>query len=413
MFRRYVIPLISLIGTALVMIGKKLQTKIAYPKSFPIKAVEQTTNEIIFHFKSEKGPFRIYREGRLIYEGEDESFTDSELASGTTYLYTIEIGSRRGTPERMKVQTSTAAEFRESENKLEDCTQTAVISRSFVGMEWEPIEGVEEYLIYRNGKRIAKVEEPFFVDRWVRGQVEYTYQVYAERPLEDFEKDPDERESRVKKKRAKDQNAVMEKFQMTKMLDPLEEILKSENEPFEKKEWQFLYKTFSGRSWIKNPNEASPYRYFKGEGRGFDPASKEYRSMAEIVVTPDGSEIRLNKDIGTTKGYGMLRILKKEETASDEGIQLEDIETGEEKVSFILNHSVQNPLDDLPAVDYRVRANLYRSGYFDIAGVHEQTPDHEVYLKHGVQRSWTTLHQSEDEGVERMAPMHWRVSNFK
>ncbi|WP_144460823.1 DUF3238 domain-containing protein [Siminovitchia fortis] len=413
MFRRYVIPLISLIGTALVMIGKRLQTKIAYPKNFPIKAVEQTTNEIIFHFKSEKGTFRIYREGRLIYEGEDESFTDSELAPGTTYLYTIEIGSRRGTPERMKVQTSTAAEFRESENKLEDCIQTTVISRSFVGMEWEPIEGVEEYLIYRNGKRIAKVEESFFVDRWVRGQVEYTYQVYAERPLEDLEKDSDERESRVKKKRAKDQNAAMEKFQMTKMLDPLEEILKSENEPFEKKEWQFLYKTFSGRSWLKNPNEASPYRYFKGEGRGFDPASKDYRSVAEIVVTPDGSETRLNKDIGTTKGYGMLRMLKKEETASDEGIQLEDIETGEEKVSFILNHSVQNPLDDLPAVDYRVRANLYRSGYFDIAGVHEQTPDHEVYLKHGVQRSWTTLHQSEDEGVERMAPMHWRVSNFK
>lgn len=406
MVRRYLIPLISFIGTALVMIGKKLQQKMSYPKSFPIESIEQTTNDIIFHFKSGKGPFRIYREGRLIYEGEDESFTDSELAAGTAYFYTIEIGARRSSPERIKVQTSTAAKFRESENVLKECIQTTIISRSLVAMEWEPIEGVEEYAIYQNGKRIAKVEEPFFVDRWVRSQVAYTYRVYAERPLPGFEQDSNDE---------KLPEAAIEKFHMTKVLDPLEEILKSGDAPSEKKEWQFLYKTFLRKSWIKNPDDASPYRYFKGDGRGFDPASKDYRSMAEIVVTADESEIRLNKDIGKTKGYGMLRKLKGEVVPSDAGIYLEDVEVEENKASFVLKHSVENPLADAPAVDYQVWAAFLRSGFYDIAGMHEQAPNHEVYLKHGIQRSWTTLHQSEgtEWPAEPNTVIYWRVSNYK
>ncbi len=412
MLRRYLIPLISFIGTTLVMIGKKLQTKMSYPKHFPIESVEQRTNEVIFHFRSGKGPFRIYREGRLIYEGDDESFTDNELAAGTTYLYTIEIGSRRGVPERMKVQTSTDTAFKEPESVLKNCTQTTIISRSLVAMEWEPIEGVEEYLIYRNGKKIAKVEEPVFVDRWVRSQVEYTYGIYAKRSSVS-EKDLDQPELRVTKKGKKEQNVPMEKFQMTKVLDSLEEILKPEDEPHEKKEWKFLYKTFLSKNWIKNLNNRSPYRYFKGDGRGFDPLSPDYRSMAEVVVTGDGSEVRLNKDIGKTKGYGMLRKLKNEETASDKGIYLENVEVDEEKASFVLKHSVTNPLDDLTVVDYQVWADLHHSGYYDVTGIHEQSPDHEVYLKHGIQRSWTALHQSGEEGMEWIDLMHWRVSNFK
>ncbi|GIN97228.1 hypothetical protein J6TS1_30980 [Siminovitchia terrae] len=411
MVRRYLIPFISFIGTTLVMIGKKFQTKIAYPKSFPIKAVEQATNEIIFYFKGGKGPFRIYREGRLIYEGADEAFRDSELAAETTYLYTIEIGTRRGSPERLKVQTSTAAESKELENVLKNCIQTTIISRSLVAMEWEPIEGAEEYLIYRNGKRIGKVEEPIFVDRWVRSQVEYTYRVYAERPLA-LDQDVDHG-YRVTKKEAKEQNVAMEKFQMTKVLDSLEEILNAEDRPLEKKEWKFLYKTFVSKNWIKNLDHTSPYRYFKGEGRSFDPSSEAYRSMSEIVVTADGSEIKLNKDIGKTKGYGMLRKLKGEVVPSDDGIFLEEVEIEKEKASFVLRHSVEDPLVELPAVDYQVWAEFFQSGYYDITGIHEQAPNHEVYLKHGIQRSWTTLHQSKDEGRELAAPMHWRMSNFK
>ncbi|MBD8004158.1 hypothetical protein [Bacillus norwichensis] len=411
MVRRYLIPFISFIGTTLVMIGKKFQTKTAYPKSFPIKAVEHSTNEIIFYFKSVKGPFRIYREGRLIYEGTDEVFRDSELAAGTTYLYTIEIGTRRGSPERLKVQTSTAVESRELENVVRNCVQTTIISRSLVALEWDPIEGVEEYLIYRNGKRISKVEEPLFVDRWVRSQVEYTYRVYAERPL--TWKQDSGHESRVMQRKVKEQNVAMEKFQMTKVLEPLEEILKVEDHSLEKREWKFLYKTFVSKNWIKNSDHTSPYRYFKGEGRSFDPTSEAYRSTAEIVVTADGSEVKLNKDIGKTHGYGMLRNLKGEVVPSDDGIFLEEVEIEKEKASFVLTHSVEDPLVDLPAVDYQVWGKFFQSGFYDITGVHEQAPNHEIYLKHGIQRSWTTLHQSKDEGRELAAPMHWRMSNFK
>lgn len=425
MIRRYIIPLISLIGTVLVVIGKKIQPKMAYPKSFSLKSISQTTNEITFNLRNERGPFRIYRENKLVYEGEDDTFTDKDLIEGTTYLYTIEIGSRRGTPERMKVQTSTAVQSKEAENVLQDTVITTIISRSLVSMEWEPIEGVEEYVICRNGKRIAKVEEPFFVDRWVASREEYTYWIYAERPMTKSEKDFDEEKFLVAgvigffKKGADERDAVMEKFQITKVLDPLEEILHSEDAAPERKEWRFQYKTFLNRAWFKNPNPASPYRYFKGDGRGFDPAAPEYRTMAEVVVTDDESfpDVRLNKDVGETKGYGMLRNLKKEETASDEGIQLEDVEIEEKKISFVLKHSVGNPLVTSPEIDYHVWGNLYHNGFYDIVGIHDQSPHHEVYLKHGVQRTWTTLHQSESEGLEwlaePMAGMYWRVSNFK
>lgn len=423
MLRRYVIPLLSLVGTALVVIGKKIQPKMAYPKSFPLQKISQKTDEITFHLRDGKGPFRIYREGELIYEGEDESFTDSGLNSGTTYLYTLEIGSRRGNPEVLKVQTSTAVESKAAENVLQDSVQTTIISQSFVSMEWDPIDGVGEYCIYRNGKRIAKVKEPFFLDRWVGNRNQYTYWIHAERSMTESEKDFDEEKFLLAglvglfKKSTKE--AVTEKYQITKVLDPLEDILRLEEEPDERKEWRFLYKTFLDKKWVKNPNVASPYRYFKGDGRGFDPSAVEYRTMAEVVVTADGTftDVRLNKDVGETKGYGLLRNLKNEETASDEGIQLDDTEVDETKVSFVLKHSVGNPLVNSPAIDYHVWANFYHNGLYDIVGIHDQSPNHEIYLKYGTQRTWTTLHQSSSEGLEWMAEpmpaMYWRVCNIK
>jgi len=92
----------------------------------------------------------------------------------------------------IKVQTSTAVEQKRSEHILQDLIITTVVADSFICMEWEPIEGISEYTIYRNGKRVARVKDCFFVDETVQNQEEYTYWIRAERPLLLSERDMSE-----------------------------------------------------------------------------------------------------------------------------------------------------------------------------------------------------------------------------
>ncbi|CRI74812.1 Uncharacterised protein [Chlamydia trachomatis] len=59
---------------------------------------------------------------------------------------------------------------------------------------------------------------------------------------------------------------------------------------------------------------------------------------------------------------------------------------------------------------------FYRNGEINIAGYHDQAPNHEVYLKETDDQNWEPLHLAENKGLEMMAhptANHlWRYSTF-
>ncbi|MFD1706545.1 DUF3238 domain-containing protein [Siminovitchia sediminis] len=422
MLKRYIIPMVSFIGGTVWLLIKKLNRRQSFPRGFPIGSIDRTTDSVIFHWKDPRSRHLVYKGGKLIYDGDGAKFTDTRLNPGTNYVYTMKVSvDRKSKPLYLKVQTSTAMESNKTENVLDQVYFTTVLSHSFILLNWEPIEGVKEYTVYRNGAKVATVADTFFVDRKIRLKEKADYLIRAERPLTQSDEGLNEGKFVAAgfvglfKKGNREKDEVMERFHFKKMIDPLEDLLKEEPEEDRPKDWILLYRTFLKKKWIKNPNPASPYRYFKGDGRYFDPESDRYRTSARVTVANE--DVQLESDIGKTKGYGRFRNLKKEETASAEGIQLENLQVTDGKVSFLVSHSVKNPLVTSPAVDYNVRVNLYQNGFFDISGVHDQSPHHEVYLKQSSRRSWDIIHLAENEGLEwmsdTMASLYWRVSNFK
>ncbi|RJS61935.1 hypothetical protein CJ483_19365 [Bacillus sp. PK3_68] len=424
-FYRYSIALLCLAGGAFLSLKTRRQQRLARINSLMIKSIEQKENEITFHWKGELAPYNLYREGELVYSGSDTEVTDTGLLPGQPYSYTIEKKRAGNRPSKIiKIQTATAAKDKSSVNVLQDLIVTTIVTDSLVSMEWEPIEGIEEYSVYRNGERIAKVKDCRFIDNHVQANKDYTYSIQAARPLVLSEKKMSEEKFAIAgiigffKKGASEKEAVLERFNLTKRIGTIENVLKPVEQLSEETEWMVRYTTFLENKWLKNPNFFSPLRYFKGDNRGFDPDSQDYRTRADIRVNYNGQspQVHLSRDVGKTKAYGWMRRLKKEETASEDGIKIETVNTTSEKVIVHLTHSVGNPLVTSPAIDYKVRALLFSNGFFDISGIHDQSPHHEIYIKNSSHPYWQPLHQAESKGLEwmstTMADQFWRVSNF-
>ncbi|MDQ7862845.1 hypothetical protein RCO48_22895 [Peribacillus frigoritolerans] len=80
---------------------------------------------------------------------------------------------------RMKIQTSTTAENKKEDNILLDLVFTTIVAKGQASLEWEPIKGIKEYTIYRNGVDIGKVSGCSFNDRSIGEDQEYTYTIKA------------------------------------------------------------------------------------------------------------------------------------------------------------------------------------------------------------------------------------------
>ncbi|MBR8643874.1 hypothetical protein KEH51_01175 [[Brevibacterium] frigoritolerans] len=110
---------------------------------------------------------------------------DRDLTPGTIYTYTIDsLNEKEQAVNRMKIQTSTTAEKKKKEdNILLDLVFTTIVAKGQASLEWEPIKGIKDYTIYRNGVDIGKVSGCSFNDRSISENQEYTYTIKAKRPF--------------------------------------------------------------------------------------------------------------------------------------------------------------------------------------------------------------------------------------
>ncbi|KMY53368.1 hypothetical protein AC623_04695 [Bacillus sp. FJAT-27231] len=422
---RYSIAALGLAGSIFLSWRKRRQQRLARINSLMIKSIKQRENEITFHWMEGKGAYKVYREDELIYSGTDQEITDTGLVPGKTYLYTVKkMGPANQLANTIKIQTSTVTKDQNPANVLQNLIVTTIVTHSVISMEWEPIEGVKEYTVYRNGEKIAKVKDCRFIDDTIESDKDYHYSIKAARPLALSEKTMSEEKFAIAgiigffKKDTSEKEAVLERFSLTKQIGMVESVLRPREQASDRTEWAIRYTTFLTNKWLKNPNFFSTLRYFEGDGRGFDPEAPNYRTRADILINYDGRgpNVRLVKDVGKTKAYGWIRRFKEEETASAEGIQLKKSNVTNKEASIQLIHSVGNPLVASPAIDYKMHVRLYKNGFYDISGVHDQSPHQEVYLKNNY-TSWQPIHQAESKGLEwlstTMADQFWRVSNFK
>lgn len=388
-----------------------------------LKKIDHGTNVITLEWEAQAESYRVYRDSELIYEGFEPRFADNELTPGTLYSYSIESLAQGEVQKRMRIQTTTSVNYKEKDNVLEDLLITTIVTEGQISFEWEPIEGVTEYTIHRNGMQIEKVASCTFTDRGVQDDQFYTYTIKARRPLQRSEQVKWELKSLIAnavgaiKKDSSTRMAADEEFSITKRIGPIRELLKPDRtNSLSNGNWQLRYTTFLKEEWLKNPNAASGDQYFKGDHRSFEPDSSQYRTRGEVFIDTDSLSALLSKSTGITEAFSGNQEPVESAQATDDGIQLEKVLADEDRIKFILKHSVSNPLVVSPAIDYVVCGVFYRDNEFDLIGYHDQAPEHEIYLKEPGTDDWQVIHQAHSKGLEMMAdPManhYWRYSSF-
>lgn len=423
MKKRAIFTAVASTCTALVILKKKQRKKIVTnsPFAFTVEAIEQKPHEITLKWTCENAIYRIYRNDKSIYSGSATTFTDRDLIPGTNYIYTIEKQTRNQQKnEIIKIQTTTAVENKVSENILHDLIITTIISKQQIQIIWEPIDGIDQYQVYKDGEQISIVKEPCFIDNISTNDCTHNYMITAKRPLLSSNVKQSSGKFIISgvigllKKNSLNKKAIMETFKFTKSIPPINDILQIKIPEKQINTCKLLYMTFLEEEWIKNPNLLSRFQYFKGDDRQFDPNALDYRTKAEISTNFD--DVRLDKSIGETKTYGLTKKLKKVDKASDEGIELTNIQVTEDTVSFILKHCIKNPIIISPAIDYQVQAIYTKTGFYNISGTHDQSPNHEIYLKQSNYSEWEPIHLMKSKGLDHMSNItpntFWHISNF-
>lgn len=390
-----------------------------------ILVLEQSDTMIYFRWTDTEDVCRVKRDEQVIYTGTQNLLKDDGLKKGELFTYTIERLDFSGKwTDKIKLHTGTANPKTDSINQLEEIVLTAIVSKERISLAWGEIEGISEFDIYRNGQFIETVEGNQYTDRQVPMNQEFTYWIRGKRPVARSEESFSGEKFKIAKIfgalnwNSSQEEAAMEKFWLTKKIASLDSLLSDEEKPKIYPVWHFRYQTFLPDLVLKNPNLLSPFPYFQGDGRGFDPESSHYRTRVNFTIDlkEEESSFVYDKDVGPTIGYNWRKKFSKADVASTEGIELEKLEETGHKVSITLKHGVGNPITTSPNIDYNVSAAFYRDGTYDIIGIHDQSPNHEVYLKFGDSDEWMDIHQTESEGLAFMAdPIashYWRISNF-
>ncbi|WP_230321465.1 DUF3238 domain-containing protein [Planococcus salinarum] len=397
--------------------------------SLELELLEQTDTTIFFIWTNTGSTYRVARAGKLLYQGNDNSFKDEGLEPGELYIYTIEkLNLENKVIARFKLQTGTENHLDDFINRLQQITVSTIVSDSKTALAWGSIDGIASFDVYRNGILRATTEKNQFTDLHAEKDEAYTYWIHGKRPLEKSEETMRSEKSLLAtffglvNRRSSQEKAAMEEFWIIKRIASREELLTEH--PTQKNlighpEWQLRYLTFLSEKFMPNPSPLSLNRFFKGDDRSFDPAAQDYRTLVDLHVcfNEDGASVDLSKDVGTTIAYNWRKKFRKADVASSAGIELKEVKEDDHKVAISLKHSVGNPLIASPDIDYQITANFYRIGVYDIIGIHDQAPNHEVYLKSHNNSDWSQIHKAEDKGLSWMAgpiaSQYWRISNFE
>lgn len=390
-----------------------------------IDLLEQSDSMIHFAWTAIGEVYRVKKDGDTVYTGTQHAFRDEGLSPGELFCYSIEQQSPDGIwVPALKLLTGTEKRNPDSINQLEQIALTTIVSENRVTLAWGAIEGIEEYEIFRDGELKTVTSKTQYTDRNAPADRELTYWIRGKRPVEETEGRLTTAKSLAAKAfgilntESSKEETAMEQFWMTKKIAPLNYLLEKEDGEPPKLKWHVRYSTFLPDDVLKNPNLTSPNRYFQGDNRGFDPESKHYRTRTNSILNlnKEQSEFDFDKDVGTSIAYDWRRKFRKADVASSEDIHAEISAETIQKTDILITHSVGNPLTPSPTIDYEMSAKFYRNGIFDIVGVHDQAPNHEVYLKLGDDGIWQPIHQTETEGLAWMADpiasQYWRISNF-
>lgn len=397
-----------------------------YSMSAPLEAnsVSASTHSVWLNWSGTGTNYRVYRDNKVVYEGKESRYADLNLNPGYTYSYRIDaLNESQAIIGSIKIQIGTDKPGRDPQRNLNDLLMTTIVNKGEVKMDWEDIEGVSEYSIFKNNMFVKTVKASEFTDYMrIPGRTS-TFHIVAKRKadqsaIDSINRSVAERHIELSEKQKK--SLYDEEIDIEKEIgDSRFHEARAITAPKPDRRWSFIYTTFLADKWVRNPNLFSEYAWFRGDDRGYAADSNAYRTKANVAVCfcSAGQSVELIRLVGTTRVYNKNKQFLEKKSASANGIELYPIDTdSESRIAFRLKHAVGNPFASGMDIDYEVNAEFYSNGIYKLSGVHDGAPHHEIYLSEDGGASMETVHQAASKGLLWLAPVmpqtSWSKSNF-
>jgi len=374
----------------------------------------------------EKGErYKIYKDEKLVYQGKNNKYIDN--LDQDTHKYRVGIYQNNklkdvislkssDKPKSVKMNTYSLSSTEENTSNLEkmktDVENTvleSIVTMNSVELKWPEITDEDgTYEIYRNGEKIGQTKSLNYIDKNLKANTEYDYEVQVNISVSSEEKANIEQEATEQGVTLNDTDKK-ELFYHTGSVSTLvktpintetslksDELIKTKASTstgtmkataagFTKdNEFSVEYKTFIPYKTVKDRLPGPNYgTYLHGDNRGYDMYSNKYRTYTQANAQfTNPTSVTLFPYIGTSYRYsdkeGKHELDRAK--ASTSGIKLSVHGKNTRKLWWSVDHSVGVPFGKAyPNIDYYYTAVIKSSG-FSITGEHDKAPNHEVYL---------------------------------
>lgn len=391
------------------------------PTLFTVQSLTRKRDVITFTWTDVGKAYRVYRDGKRIYEGTVPFFTDDMVIEGKLYDYSIECVQDESI-RVIRIQTTPDITSQNNQNPLITYSFTTIVQANSIKLIWAEFEGVEVFEIYRNNVLLAEVKGNEYIDEQISSVQSYTYRIQWRRSLTRSEKNF--RNGRMMlsnfllmmegKKTFKE---AIDRFTFVKKLAPVQRLLRpmKSQEVKSKKLFTLRYTTFIADLTVQHAHLLSKHSYFQGDNRQFHPEGQTYRTRVDVMynLVDQKQPIHCQKNVGQTISYNRLGKVRKKDFAQLHGIGIDKLKNG--KKGFRLMHSVHNPIVVGPHIDYELDVLIEENGSYHACGWHNEAPHHEVYVAFE-NEEWEPIHLSESKGLIWLADLmgvhYWRFSTF-
>jgi len=361
--------------------------------------------------------FKVYRDGKKIWEGSKKDFVDANLEPDYSYTYKIGVYENEKLVDIVSYRAKTKKERQTNQDKVLDTTYSeetdlvTTVGKDYVTLEWEPIpddDGI--YEIYRDGKLLEKVSITKYTDFTVKNGQDHLYEIVASKEVSNKQKK--EIKEQFKKNNNDFSKVDKEYFfnevkTVGKVVETVEEISEEELASIDVPEefveapiqtlgipdvgaevpaYLFRYQTFIPFASVDNPNqyhETLIGEYgtrLKGDNRGFDPFSNKYRTRVDVYADWWYPDLYADRLVGESVLYDSDGNVLMRDTASNSGIKVTKDLVSSTKMMWRVNHDVGVPFDPTyPNITYYYEGTVYKNGTFSLRGSHDKAPNHEIY----------------------------------
>jgi hypothetical protein len=171
------------------------------------------------------------------------------------------------------------------------------------------------------------------------------------------------------------------------------------------------YITFIPWAYIENPLYWVPgvdTKYFNGNNRGFKATTTieekhKYKTWAEVKADFANKKVGSSVRVGPTIGYDKNKKKLWEDTADYHCMELTKKDLSKaDRYTWSFYHGCGMPWPGWagnlpPDIDYLYDAKVWKNGNWEVRGIHDECPSHEVYIgregNKNNEKRWATIHR--------------------